>query len=91
MNNKLKIIAGSIVVESKLGKSAKQQLLNFIQKEVTEVQLKSFILDGEIVVLDEQSECIVNDRFAVLEAGGKVAEFRKIANKCLLKQKNNIK
>lgn len=75
----IRIIAGSIVMESKLSKCAKLQLLNFLQKEASIAQVKAFILDGEIVSLDEQSEEIVNDRFAVAEAGGRVAQLRKTA------------
>jgi len=72
MDKQLRIIAGQIIVESKLSKSAKLQLLNFIQKEASDTQVKALLLDGKIVKLDEQSEKIVNDRFKISEAGGKV-------------------
>jgi len=63
MSNKLRILAGSIVVESTISKEAKLQMLNFIQNEATDVQIKALLLDGEIVSLDEQAEEIVNARF----------------------------
>jgi len=73
----LRVFAGAIVTESKLLKSSKLQLLNFIQKEGTDAQIKALLLDGSIVALDEQAEEIVNARFEISEAGGKVAKFRK--------------
>jgi len=78
-DNQLKILAGEIVVKSKLTKPAKLQLLNYLQKEATESQVKAFLLDGEIVNLDNQAEEIVNERFAISEAGGRVAKLRKTA------------
>lgn len=63
MDKKLRLRAGKIVVESKLSKSAKLQLINFIQKEATDAQIKALLMDGKIVQLDEQSEEIVNARF----------------------------
>jgi hypothetical protein len=72
-----RILAGVIVVESELSKQAKLQLLKFLQYEATPSQVKAFILDGEIVHLDEQAAEIINDRFAVSEAGGRVAQMRK--------------
>lgn len=73
----IKILAGRIVMESQLSNPSKLQLLNFLQYEATIPQVKAFILDGEIVKLDEQAIEIVNDRFALSEAGGKVAQIRK--------------
>lgn len=83
MDNDLKIFAALIVMESGLSNASKLQLLNFLQYEATIPQVKAFILDGEIVNLDEQAIEIVNDRFAVSEAGGKVAQFRKSAGSVL--------
>jgi len=77
MDKQLRIIAGEIVVESKISKSAKLKLLKFIQTEATDGQIKVLFLDGKIVKLDEQAEEIVNDRFKVSEAGGRVAKLRK--------------
>ncbi len=73
----LRVFTGAIVIESKLSKSAKLQLLNFIQKEASDVQIKSLLMDGEITGLDEQAKEIVNARFELSEAGGKVAQMRK--------------
>ena len=77
MDKKLKIFAGKVIVESKLSKSAKLQLLNFIQNEATIPQVKVLLMDGEIVSLDAQGEEIVNARFALSEAGGRIAKLRK--------------
>jgi len=70
--NTLKIIAGSVVVESKLSKPAKLQMITWLEEEATEAQLKAFLLDGSIAQLDEQAEQIVNDRFEThrLNEGG---------------------
>jgi hypothetical protein len=72
----LKLLAGFMVYESKISKAAKLQLLNFIS-EASEPQVKSFILDGKITSLDRQAEKVVNERFIVSEAGGRVAKLRK--------------
>ena len=63
MDKKLRIFAGKVVVGSKLSKSAKLQLLNFIQNEATDSQVKALLMDGEITGLDKQAEEIVNVRF----------------------------
>ena len=63
MSNNLKIKAGHIISKTKLTKETKLQLLNFIQNEATDPQIKCLLMDGEIVQLDEQAEEIVNDRF----------------------------
>ena len=77
MDKHLRLFAGQVVVESKISKAAKLQLLNFIKEEASDTQIKALLLDGEIVHLDEQAEEVVNDRFSVSEAGGKVAQMRK--------------
>ena len=77
MDKQLRIIAAEMIVESKLSKSAKFQLLNFIKEEATDAQVKVLLMDGKIVQLDEQAEQIVNDRFEISEAGGKVSQARK--------------
>ena len=63
MDKTLRIFAGKMIVESKLSKSAKLQLLNFIQNEATIPQVKVLLMDGEIVSLDEHAAEIVNSRF----------------------------
>lgn len=70
--NTLKVVAGDIVTQSEVSKSGKLQLLNWLQNEATEPQVKAFLMDGEIVHLDEQSEEIVNARFEshLLNEGG---------------------
>jgi len=72
-----RLLAAFIVKEAKISVATKLQLLKFIQHEATDGQVKALILDGEIVNLDESAEQIVNDRFAVSEAGGRVATVRK--------------
>jgi len=67
--NTLKILAGDIVTKSELTRPAKLQLLNWLQNEATEVQIKAMLLDGQIVHLDEQAEEIVNIRFNIYEQG----------------------
>jgi len=67
MDKQLRLCAAQIVFESELSDAAKLQLLNFIQIEATDAQVKALILDGRIVNLDEQAEEIVNDRFDLLE------------------------
>ena len=80
MDKQLRVLAAHIVVESNLSKSAKIQMLNFIKEEATDAQIKALLLDGKIVHLDEQAEDIVNERFSVSEAGGRVAKLRKTAS-----------
>jgi len=58
----LKMYAGNSIMESKLSAPAKIQMLEFI-KSASDAQVKSLIMDGKIVKLDEQAEQIVNDRF----------------------------
>lgn len=77
MDKNLRIFAAEVVVESKLSKPAKLQILNFIKEDATDAQVKALLMDGKIVQLDEQAEQIVNDRFEVSEAGGRVAKLRK--------------
>jgi len=69
MDKDLRILAGEIVVESKLSKPAKLQLLNFIKEQATDSQTKALLLDGDIIKLDEESEKIINQRFEVSEIG----------------------
>ena len=65
MDKQLRLVAGAIVTGSKLSKGSKLQLLNFIQKEATDGQVKALLLDGKILTkIDEQTEEIINDRFS---------------------------
>jgi hypothetical protein len=62
MTPNLKVLCGQVVMESSLTKPSKLQLLRYI-REANEPQLKAFLLDGEIVKIDEQSKEIINERF----------------------------
>jgi len=62
-NKWLRLISASIVVESKVSKTGKLKLLNFIKEQASDSQIKALLLDGRIVALDKQSEEIVNSRF----------------------------
>jgi len=61
-SKQLKLVCAGCVMNSALTNSAKIQMLEFI-KESKDVQLKSLLLDGKIINIDEQAEEIVNDRF----------------------------
>jgi len=62
--NNLKITCGEIIVNSKLTKESKLQLLNFVQVEAGEHQLKVFLLDGEIITkADDETKEIIDQRF----------------------------
>jgi len=58
----IQLFVANRVMESKMTKLAKLQMLNFI-KEATEGQLMALALDGKITSLDEQAEQVVKDRF----------------------------
>ena len=64
MDKSLRLEAALYVMESKLSKAAKIQMLNFIKEDASDAQVKALMLDGRIVQLDEQAEEVVNDRFA---------------------------
>ena len=86
MDKKLRIFAGEVIVESKLSKPARIQLLNFIQNEASKSQVKALLMDGEIVNLDEQAEEIVNIRFEQHPVSKRVNEggYRSIAGILLI-------
>ncbi len=68
MEKELKLMAAYMVKESALTKGAKLQLINFIQNEASEIQIKGLLLDGEILGdLDEQATEILEQRFSVSE------------------------
>lgn len=77
MDKDIRLYAAEIVTLSRMSKSAKLQMLEFIQNEASDAQIKALLMDGKIVKLDEQAEEIVNERFKVSEAGGRVAKLRK--------------
>jgi len=66
-SKELKILTGSVITKSKLSKAARLQLLNFVESEATDYQVMALLLDGKILILDEQAEQIVEDRFKVYE------------------------
>lgn len=72
----LQILSMATVSESDKSKLAKLQLLNFIM-EASEHQLMAFMLDGKIIKTDELTEQVIEDRFRISEAGGRVAKLRK--------------
>ncbi len=62
-NKQLKLLAANIINESELlSNKSKIQYLRFIN-EADKTQLKSFILDGKINILDYESKIIVENRF----------------------------
>jgi len=62
-SKELRLIAASIVCESKISKEGKLKLLNFIKELASDAQIKVLLMDGRITILDEQTEEIVNERF----------------------------
>ena len=59
----LKLTSASYVIESKMSKSAKLQMLNFIQNEASDYQLMALLLDGKIIELNEQEKKRIKIRF----------------------------
>ena len=73
----LKILAGTVVKESKLDKQSKLQLLEWLQNEASEVDVMGFLLDGRIKHFDGDAEQIVIDRFKVSEKIEKLKTVKK--------------
>ena len=71
---KLSLLAGEVVTNSKIHPFIKIKALDWIQYEATEVQIKSFLLDGNLDKLDEQAEEIVNDRFTASKYAQQLSE-----------------
>jgi hypothetical protein len=66
LNNALKMVAGHLVTDSDLSKSAKLQLLNFLESQASEHQVKALMMDGEIAInIDDQGQDIVDARFEI--------------------------
>jgi len=63
----LKILAGAVIVECKLDKQSKGQLLEWIQNEASKVDVMGFLLDGRVQHFEGYSEQIVVDRFEAHE------------------------
>lgn len=85
MSAKLKAFAAYAIKEMKVSKISKKQLINFVANEATEPQLMAFLLDGEIVQLDEHATQIVRDRFKV---NTKLHESFAIMKKDFISKKN---
>jgi len=69
------LLAGEVITSSKIHPSIKIKALDWIQNEATETQIKSFLLDGKAVEVDEQSEKIINDRFKASKVSDNLLEF----------------
>jgi hypothetical protein len=73
--SELKLLNATVIYQSNLPKESKLQLLEFVKKEATELQLKVLLLDGKIISnVDEVTEQIINDRF---KANKKIAKIQK--------------
>ena len=69
-------IAEAVILKSGLEESEYNELLEYVKTEASESELMSFILDGEMVKLDEQSMDVLVDRFIIYEgAVGTAAKF----------------
>lgn len=62
----LKLFAAESVRDSKMTTAAKLQLMNFIEQDATDAQIKALIMDGKVTQLDELAEQIVHDRWTAL-------------------------
>jgi len=62
MDNNLKILCGSLIVESNKSKDNKIKLLNFV-KEADDLQLKTLLLDSKILEKDKIIKDDINKRF----------------------------
>jgi len=67
----LQLTAARFMVDSKMSKSAKLQMLQFIKNEATEEQLMVILMDGKIERLDEQGAQVAKDRFYASKASDK--------------------
>ena len=76
--NSLKIFAGHIITMSEMHKSAKLQLLNYVE-EADEYQVKALLLDGEIMREPRDIVCeeIVDQRYYSSDLPGKLKDFEK--------------
>ena len=61
--DQLRVTAAYFIKESDMTKSAKLQLMNFLENEATDAQVMALLLDGKVQVLDEMAETIVYDRW----------------------------
>lgn len=63
----LRLFTEFLIYDSDMSDVKKLKHLDFIHNEATIPQIKAYIMDGDIVYLDEQAEEIVNDRFSLQE------------------------
>ena len=77
MDKKLRILAAEIVVSSKLPKTVKRQFVNFIKEAPSDTHVKALLMDGGIFKLDEEAQKLVEQRWELSEAGGRVSTLRK--------------
>jgi len=77
--DELRVTAAYFIRESDMSRSAKLQLMNFLENEATDAQVMALLLDGKVQIIDEQAEEIVYDRFdaALLDEsfGGTIKKF----------------
>lgn len=62
----LRLFAAESVAGSRLSKAAKLQLMNFIEHDASDAQIKALIMDGKVTQLDELAEQVVHDRWTAL-------------------------
>ena len=64
MEKDLKLVSCDVILKSDLSKSAKFQLINFVEG-ASEIQLKAFMLDGNIISesINDESKQILSERF----------------------------
>ena len=77
MDKKFRLLSAEIVMCSKLPASVKKQFISFIKEAPTDAHVKALLMDGEIVKLDKEAEKLVEQRWELSEAGGRVAKIRK--------------
>jgi len=75
----LQLMSGLIVTESKLPKSSKKSMLNFIQKEASKHQLMFLLLSGKIRNLNEKEKKVVEWKF-------KKSEWAPVAEEKFIKE-----
>jgi glycine cleavage system H lipoate-binding protein len=72
----LKVFTGKAIVESKLNKSAKMQLLEYV-KAANKYEVMALLLDGKIIEVNEYNKDIIVDRFSVSKYPGIISNIKK--------------
>lgn len=72
----LRLAAGAVITDNtKMSKQAKHQMLEFIQHEASDVQIKGLLMDGKVPIdFDKDAEKILNMRFENSPMGKKLIE-----------------